>query len=292
MRDAANSPRAPRRIFIFLALATVYGMVTSPEATVRALSTAALCIFMVSLTVGVHEFCHLVVAAQGGIKVKSFYIGFGPILLMRHWRGIAWGVRAYPVGGYVDLHGEERDEGPDSLYAASSRRKLAVLLAGPISNFVLAFFILMGLALAHGFSLVQAPGVAWALGGVVVDGTMQALASLMPATAANPLNMPLMGVPGMVTTTSALIGQGSDMVVVLIAVFSASVGFTNLLPIPPLDGGKAVLVLFKILLGDRYPDSFGLRLQRVTFIGLIGLMIAINGIDLIRTLIGYQLPLQ
>jgi regulator of sigma E protease len=95
----------------------------------------------------------------------------------------------------------------------------------------------------------------------------------------------------MVTTTSALISQGPDMVVILIAVFSASVGFTNLLPIPPLDGGKAVLVLLKVILRDRYPDAAGLRFQRLTFAGIIVFMIAINGIDLIRTLIGYQLPL-
>lgn len=288
---AANSPRAPRRILALLIPAIALGLILATSTTVTVLATTGVCIFMISLAVGVHEFCHLLVAAQGGIKVKSFYLGFGPVLTMRRWRNIEWGVRTYPLGGYVDLHGEERDEGPASFAAASPGRKLAVLLVGPISNFVLAFLILVGLALAHGFSLVQAPGVAWTLVVAVVQGTLAALGSLLPATASNPLNMPLMGLPGMVGMTSSLLAQGPTMVVVLIAVFSASIGFTNLLPIPPLDGGKAVLVLAKLALGDRYPDSAGIRLQRWSFVAIIGLMVAINGIDLVRILVGYKLPL-
>lgn len=288
---ALNSPRAPKRLGLVILMATAAGTVLSPDVTVNAWATGLLLMFMVSLTIGVHEFCHLVVAAQGGIKVNAFYIGFGPVLAKTTRRGIEWGVRLYPIGGYVSLCGEERDEGPRSLYAASSRRKIAVLLAGPLSNFVLAFLILMGLAMGHGASLFEAPGIAWSLGSVVLDGTLSALGALLPATVDNPLNMPFMGVPGMVTTTSTLIGQGPDMVVVLIAVFSASIGFTNLLPIPPLDAGKALLVVFKVILQDRYPDAAGLRVQKYTFIGIIGFMIAINGIDLVRTIVGHQLPL-
>ena len=110
VRDTLNSPRAPRRVLIGLVVASALGFVFAPATTISAWAPGLLCVFMVSLTVGVHEFCHLVVAAQGGIRVKAFYIGFGPVLIMRTWRGIDWGMRAYPVGGYVSLHGEERDE--------------------------------------------------------------------------------------------------------------------------------------------------------------------------------------
>lgn len=243
---------------------------------------------IVCLVVGIHEFMHLLAARALGIRVLAYGLGFGPRLIERHWAGIAWSLNALPFGGYVKLHGEESDEGPDSFSRAPAWKRITVLLAGPLSNLVLGFVILVFLALFRDVPLEQAPGKALEIIGLILNTTVTAIGSYLPNATSAPLDMPISGLPGMVSVSGQLFAADSTMFIILVAAISISMGIMNLLPIPPMDGGQAAVVAVASVCGNRPRPLRVLRLVQfggLTFI--LGFMSLVNGIDLLRMLLGH-----
>lgn len=111
--------------------------------------------FLVALIVlvAVHEFGHFYVARLCGVKVLRFSIGFGKVLLKRVDRhGTEFAFAAIPLGGYVRML-DERDGNvaPEDLPHTFNRKNLwqrsAVIIAGPLANFILALLLFWGLFL-------------------------------------------------------------------------------------------------------------------------------------------------
>src|SRR5262249_35477380 len=104
----------------------------------------------------VHELGHLVVAKRVGITVYTFAIGFGPRLASFTLGGTTYALNLLPIGGYVNMAGEDLDNRhPDVAEEKSFRTKtvaerLAVVCAGPVMNFVLAIILLAAVAIAFG----------------------------------------------------------------------------------------------------------------------------------------------
>lgn len=122
---------------------------------------------MLSILVVLHELGHFVLARRNGVRVNEFSVGFGPKILS--WKsprtGTIYSLRVLPLGGYCAMHGEDgktseaeqqrefRDASgrdSESFQAKSPWSRLAIILAGPLSNFVLAYLILLVSALAFG----------------------------------------------------------------------------------------------------------------------------------------------
>ncbi|MGH2399902.1 MAG: site-2 protease family protein, partial [bacterium] len=82
---------------------------------------------VIGATVAVHEAAHAVAAARAGGKVKEIGIGFGPALFRRTFRNLPLVVRAFPLGGYAAVDVEE----------IPPRRRIGMLLAGPLTNIIL-----------------------------------------------------------------------------------------------------------------------------------------------------------
>ncbi len=113
--------------------------------------------FLVTLGVliVIHEYGHYWVARRCGVKVLRFSIGFGRPLV-RAVRGpdrTEWVVAAIPLGGYVRML-DERDNdigpiAPADLPRAFNRqsvgRRIAIVLAGPLANLLLAVGVYWGL---------------------------------------------------------------------------------------------------------------------------------------------------
>ncbi len=119
----------------------------------------------------------------------------------------------------------------------------------------------------------------------IIRMTVDAVAAWLPHAAAAPLDAPLVGLPGMIAQTGQLLDIGPWMVVLLAAAFSCSAGFLNVLPIPPLDGGQAVLVAVRSLARGRANEAV---LRRVRLAGLwilVGVTGAITALDSIRVLV-------
>ena len=66
------------------------------------------------------------------------------------------------------------------------------------------------------------------------------------------------------------------------AVLSLILGFMNLLPIPGLDGGHVIFLLFEMVTGKKLSDKFVEKATMVGFFLLIALMIYANGLDVFR----------
>ncbi len=121
-----------------------------------------------SLVVVVHEFGHFLAARAVGVEVEAFSIGWGPRLAGFSRRGTEWRISAFPLGGYCRMKGEHSfkralDEGlphipaeAGSFYGASPLRRIAILVAGPSANVLLAI-ILFGFVSLIGIPLHTAP---------------------------------------------------------------------------------------------------------------------------------------
>ena len=116
-------------------------------------------IVAISVLVAVHEYGHFWVARRLGFKVLRFSIGFGRPLL--RWRSkdadqVEYWISSIPLGGYVKMLDEREGEVPAAdLDRAFNRRpvsaRIAVLLAGPLANFlfaIVAFWLLYQLGVA------------------------------------------------------------------------------------------------------------------------------------------------
>ena len=121
-------------------------------------------ILILSLIVSIHELGHYLVGRWCGVKIDAFSLGFGPELWARvDSRGTRWRVGALPLGGYVKFHGDanvasvadgaEADPSVDrrlTLAGQPLRNRAAIVAAGPIANFLLAFVIFTGMFMAFG----------------------------------------------------------------------------------------------------------------------------------------------
>ena len=127
-----------------------------------------------------HEFGHYLLARLNGIAVVEFSVGFGPRILswVSRKTGIRYSLKLLPLGGSCAMLGEfgededEKEEIPDvkgvSFFDRGPLAKMAVIAAGPVFNFILAFV----------FSLVI---LSWAgIDPAVIAGTSEG----MPAEAA------------------------------------------------------------------------------------------------------------
>lgn len=105
-----------------------------------------LCLFFLILF---HEFGHFVAAKLFGVKVESFSIGFGPVLLHKNIRGTDFRLSLFPLGGYCGMKGEKDfldalDTGnvitgeKDSLYGIHPVKRALIGFAGPFFNFIFA----------------------------------------------------------------------------------------------------------------------------------------------------------
>ncbi len=261
--------------------------VRDPAGALAVARNAAIVLGVITLVVGVHELAHLVVARLLGIRATTFAIGFGPILRQRTAFGVAWQIRALPLGGFVALRGEKSDEGPGSFARAAAWRRIVVLLAGPAANILLAVLLLAGLLMV---ATRMAPLPAIQLGITllleIVRLTVDAVAAWLPHAAAAPLDAPIVGLPGMVAQTGQLLDIGPWMVILLAAAFSCSAGFLNALPIPPLDGGQAALIALRAALGERVNERIVNRLQVAGLRALIVFSGGITALDVVRIVAG------
>ena len=113
----------------------------------------------------VHEFGHYIVAKWAGVKIDTFSLGFGKeIVGWNDKSGTRWKISNLPLGGYVKFAGDMSAAGrsdPDWLMLPAEERaktfqakavwqRALIVLAGPMTNFLVAVTILAGFALTYG----------------------------------------------------------------------------------------------------------------------------------------------
>ena len=114
-------------------------------------------IFVLGFLILIHEAGHFFVAKLCKVAVNEFSIGFGPIIWKKQGKNTKYVLRLIPLGGFVNLEGEEeRSDKEGSFSNASIPKRMAIILAGGTVNIVFAlmvYFILMT-SLGNNTSLV------------------------------------------------------------------------------------------------------------------------------------------
>lgn len=115
----------------------------------------------IGILVVVHEYGHYLAARLAGVKVLRFSVGFGkPLLSRRFGRDqTEWSLAALPFGGYVKMLDEREGEVPAaqahrSFNRATVWRRIGIVAAGPIANFLLAIVFYFAL-FVHGMPALK-----------------------------------------------------------------------------------------------------------------------------------------
>ena len=115
----------------------------------------------IGVLVVVHEFGHYLAARLAGVKVLRFSVGFGKPLLSHRFGTdqTEWTLSPLPVGGYVKMLDEREGEVPAaeahrSFNRATVWRRIGIVVAGPLANFLLAIVIYWALFM-HGLPAMK-----------------------------------------------------------------------------------------------------------------------------------------
>lgn len=208
-----------------------------------------LLLVMVYLVLGLHELGHLMALRRYGVPVPLFALGGPPWVFRRSWRGTEYRLGLVPLAGFVapDVSGVE---------ALPKARYALVYLAGPLMNLAGALVGLLLLWALQGDVGVLAKGlvamVSFPL--LLVEGLWEFLAGTAPEGST--------GFLAFFREGSRVVGLGLQGVVGLWVALNMVMGWFNLLPLPPLDGGQ---VVFGLLREWRLARSLGVW---ATWVGL------------------------
>ena len=112
----------------------------------------------IMVSIVLHEYGHMRVAQMSGMKVRRFFVGFGPTLWSIHRGGIEYGLKAIPLGGFCDIAGMTAydeltpEDEPRAMWRQAWWKRVAVLLAGPAMNIVLAILLFYTVAVGWGLA--------------------------------------------------------------------------------------------------------------------------------------------
>lgn len=134
----------------------------------------------IGIAVALHEAGHMLTAKAFGMKVRRYFIGFGPKLFSFNRGGTEYGLKAIPAGGFCDIAGMTAldevtpDEAPRAMWRYPTWKRVVVLAAGSVTHFILGFVILYVMAVSVGLvNLNDTP---------LVGGVAQCASSLQPRT--------------------------------------------------------------------------------------------------------------
>jgi membrane-associated protease RseP (regulator of RpoE activity) len=132
-----------------------------------------------AISIGLHEIGHLWPAKKFGVKVTKYMIGFGPTIFSRKRGETEYGIKAIPLGGYIQMVGmvppsgalskkkngwqkltsfaqptEEVELSPEddarSFYRLKPWQKLSVMFGGPFANLLIAVVLTLVLFCGYG----------------------------------------------------------------------------------------------------------------------------------------------
>ena len=127
-------------------------------------------VVIISVIVFIHEFGHFLVARMCGVKIDEFSIGFGRELIgFTDKNGTRWKICPIPFGGYVKMFGDKNgasipddellaqmsvEEKKISFLGKTVWQRMAIVVAGPVANFLLTIFIFTFLFRINGLNTV------------------------------------------------------------------------------------------------------------------------------------------
>lgn len=251
----ANKSSAVGNLF-WLAIGALiaYHLIFNTLATVKIL-------FGFALIIGIHELGHAVAAILVGVEVKRFSIGIGP--------GISFKVpflkklilSPFLIGGFVEI-----DE--ESATQKSFWKKFFISINGMVANVLLAILLLV----IWGDNFLKAVFLSlkiWLWGWPL---TVQAFINGQAATSdmSGPIGI------------GQLLTDNKYEYLMMLAILNLAIAMFNLLPLPPLDGGRILTHLVEKIFGAKRAYKFNYFMTMVGTVLLIALMLFVTKNDLLK----------
>lgn len=333
-----------------------------------------------------HELGHFLASKWLGIEIEEFGFGLPPRLFrIFSWKGTDVTVNAIPFAAFVRPKGGTDITEPGSILAAPAWKRLLVMLAGPLMNFIVGVLVLVIMYLAIGSPVTNqvlitevvpaspAQSAGLLKGDVIIQVNKTDLTAIedfqsqikqMAGTAVNltllrgtetltlevtpRLNPPagqgalgvgisnpleptpfftavgnafdtfarqvvetvklpfrlirgevasqdarMVGIKGIydIFTQATTMDQTTQVAastplpfyrMTLISIISIALGLTNLLPVPPADGGQITLLLPELLFKKRIPQTIVNKVNSIGYILVLGLMLYLTFQDFIN----------
>ncbi|MDR3255930.1 MAG: RIP metalloprotease RseP [Synergistaceae bacterium] len=137
---------------------------------------------VIGVCVVIHEGGHFLAAVWRNVQVHEFAFGMGPRLFSMKKRGVLWSIRAFPIGGFVRMEGDEADplpeDDPDPTRSFPIRRaweRFVIIAGGAFFNIALAWLLTSVLLACYGATDLDTPVV-----GDLIDGYPAKTMGAMP----------------------------------------------------------------------------------------------------------------
>lgn len=231
-------------------------------------------VFILGFLILIHEGGHFFVAKLCKVRVNEFAIGFGPLVYQKKGKETVYSIRLIPLGGFVSMEGEtETSEAQGSFSKASVPKRLAIVAAGAAVNIVFGILLIFLLLWIVRGNAAEAFG---ATGNYLLAVANSLKAMFTGGVSIDQFTGPV-GISNIVAQTAGWIEF-----LYILAVISLSLGVTNLLPIPALDGGKIFILLIEAIRRKPMKQETEMALQTFGFLAIIALSIFVTYHDVMR----------
>lgn len=228
-------------------------------------------IFLLAFLILIHEMGHFLVAKKCHVKVNEFSIGFGKEIWSKQGKETKYTIRRIPLGGYVNMLGEEERVNAEGSFSTSLIwKRIAIVAAGAIVNIIFGLVVFWILASIYNKNLYD--GLLVTKRYIVMLG--QNLVMLFTGNAGDAQMVGPVGISELVVQTNGLFEF-----VHLLSVVSISLGITNLLPIPGLDGGKLFLLIIEAIRGKKMKEQLEMTITSLGMLALLTIAVIITAKD-------------
>lgn len=243
-------------------------------------------IFLLGFLIIIHEGGHFLVAKLCKVKVKEFAIGFGKIIWQKQGKETKYTLRLIPLGGFCNMEGEDEESDDEGSFSkASVWKRMAIVFAGATVNIlfgILVYFILVSTVLIQ-FADPTKDTISNRLSygaqytGTFIASIFESIKMLITGGVSTDQMVGIVGISDIVVQTTGVLNY-----IYLLAVISVSLGVTNLLPIPALDGGKILILLIEVIRRKPMKVETEAKIQLLGFSILFALFIFVTYNDILR----------